>query len=489
MEKKRHRHTAEEILDNLRLVAKEIGHRPTIKEYESHPLRICGESSINRKFGSFWKGLKAAGFDISLLQRNKNPLLTDKEIIDSLQNIANELGHSPTAKEYGNSSLKKVSSGYLQHHFGSYNNALKAAGLSVRIAKRLGERYNKKQIFKIKTKKKYQYSNKQIIQNLQDVANDLGRAPSINEYEKHPLHIMHSSTIYRRFKTWINALEQANLSISVKSMSHKLQKNNKDTSEYIIKKLMDDLYNNVILHPNMPLSQIIATYCSASINAYSAYIGPISAIKKMLLDKYGIKIKESRICWTQEIVQKEFCRIKKLLNKVPTIKEMEQYSMYKSIRIGILTLYGNYTTLVITMGCKSHNGHMTQGIQDLKQKYYISLLQKTVQKQDTSKWPLYKFLTACNVSYSIIHSTFGSTKEWFKKAHIKRPRFVRNDPKFPIYTEALPIIRNLKKCARDISKIPEEKDYRKYEPRICSSTTIINRFGTWDNALKAAGLR
>lgn len=122
------KYSKEQYINCLRTVAKDLGHCPTEKEYFAHPLSIGSSNGIDLCFGSWIKALEAAG-----LQSNHVVSYTDKEIIMSIQNRAKELKHRPSYREYAKA--KGVPSmTAIRNHFGSWPNALEAAGLKEKSA-------------------------------------------------------------------------------------------------------------------------------------------------------------------------------------------------------------------------------------------------------------------------------------------------------------------------------------------------------------------
>ena len=114
------------------------------KHYKEFYEKSCLPSipTIQKRFGmKFSDVLIKAGIPIELLNIAK----PNEYYIQRLRELAEKLGHSPSINE-----LKKA--GYDQtvylKRFGSYNNALKVAGLETRESNFIGKGINRKQIIK-----------------------------------------------------------------------------------------------------------------------------------------------------------------------------------------------------------------------------------------------------------------------------------------------------------------------------------------------------
>jgi len=117
-----------ELVRDIRRVANDLGHAPTVREYQCR-----GGSTgrtVRRRFESWPDALAAAGLE-KYTERIDPPSasnkLDDEQLIDDLQAGAVVLGRAPTSTEYRDAGEHSVST--LIRHFGSYAGALEAAGL------------------------------------------------------------------------------------------------------------------------------------------------------------------------------------------------------------------------------------------------------------------------------------------------------------------------------------------------------------------------
>ena len=135
-------------------------------------------------FGSWNNALKEAGFKPTVRKD-----YTKEELIKILQEFAQELGRTPMQRDlikYPN--LPSIRTFY--YHFETWNNALREAGISV-IEKK---KYNKENLIEI----------------LQQLAQELGRTPIIADLKKRS-DLPSEKTYQIRFGSWSNALREAGL--------------------------------------------------------------------------------------------------------------------------------------------------------------------------------------------------------------------------------------------------------------------------------------
>lgn len=113
----------EDLLDELRRLADELGRTPGMKmmsERGAYSGRV-----YPRRFGSWNEAVEAAGLEPN---PQGGPLPTEEELLDELHRLGDELGHTPThreMREQGNQSP----SAYMKR-FGSWNEAVEAAGFT-----------------------------------------------------------------------------------------------------------------------------------------------------------------------------------------------------------------------------------------------------------------------------------------------------------------------------------------------------------------------
>jgi hypothetical protein len=122
------RYSDERLLATLRTLAAELGRSPLVRDLRNRP-NLPAPSTYRERFGSWSAVLRAAG--LKHCQSRGDLVYSDEYLLDALRALAAELGRSPTSNEM----LARPdlpASGTYAHRFGSWNAALEAAGLEPR---------------------------------------------------------------------------------------------------------------------------------------------------------------------------------------------------------------------------------------------------------------------------------------------------------------------------------------------------------------------
>ena len=108
----------EELLADMRRVAKILGRETvTLAEYTENGRGHC--STIQRRFGSWFKALERAG-----LQPSRSPIgITDESLFENIRIVWVELGRQPSYSDV-KTPLSQYSVGTYENRFGSWSNAL-----------------------------------------------------------------------------------------------------------------------------------------------------------------------------------------------------------------------------------------------------------------------------------------------------------------------------------------------------------------------------
>jgi len=175
-----------DLLDDLQRVTDELGKSPTQAEYQEH-----GEYSpftFKNRFDS-WNGAKEK---LGIEPLPGGETATKQELLDDLRAVRDKLGHSPTTDEYaehGDWSTRSV----LNYFDESWNDAKTEAGLEIETQ---GSKVGDKQL---------------LIDDLQRVADKLGKSPEVSEYNTHGKWT--ERAIYNYFDGYNVALDAAGLSL------------------------------------------------------------------------------------------------------------------------------------------------------------------------------------------------------------------------------------------------------------------------------------
>lgn len=161
------------LIDMLQSTAKQLGRTPRGGKGE-----FVYEELAMREFGSWSKFVKAAGLSTA---KPSNEFL-----IQEVQRLAEELGRAPVGakKEFAYTDMAI-------YRFGTWRHFIQAAGLTDKV---------------VHVSRNRKYSDADLIQEAQRMAQTLGRAPSSTQGE-----FPYRMTVMRRFGSWPNFLEAAGL--------------------------------------------------------------------------------------------------------------------------------------------------------------------------------------------------------------------------------------------------------------------------------------
>lgn len=173
-----YRYEDEELINNLKSLAAELGHAPTAREFKDSGY-IASAVTYVAHFGSWSNALRLAG--LTPYQKGFPKVLDEKEMLANLKRLSKDLGHPPTVRECDECSYT-CSSQYYRKKYGSWGGALSAA--------------------KIK--------KKDLLADLQRLAKELGRAPGIKECNACE-YTASSTTYIREYGHWNDALAAAGL--------------------------------------------------------------------------------------------------------------------------------------------------------------------------------------------------------------------------------------------------------------------------------------
>lgn len=113
--------TNDELLQQLKSVAEEMGKTPSIKELSDRGISV---SVYNARFGNYNNALKSTGLDVNI-ERNK-VTHTDDELVEMYINLCNRLGKAATSKDIDK--YLEYNSDVFAIRFGSINKLRELAG-------------------------------------------------------------------------------------------------------------------------------------------------------------------------------------------------------------------------------------------------------------------------------------------------------------------------------------------------------------------------
>jgi len=174
-----------DLREELRRVAEELGERPTVRQFNEYSEH--SEATVRDRFGSWSDALAAAGLETA---GSKRPI-PRPELLEELRDLAAELGHRPTAEEMNTQGPRWAT--VYQRRFGSWNDALTEAGFEPRTSRGA----------------EVSISRKELQTELQSLADKVGRSPQVDDMVKEGAFAVGR---YRdEFGSWAAALEAAGI--------------------------------------------------------------------------------------------------------------------------------------------------------------------------------------------------------------------------------------------------------------------------------------
>lgn len=233
--------TEDEIIESLRALTRRLERSPRYIDVDeaSRQGLTPSTSTLENRFGTFNKALKAARAaelvpDLPPDWSHRMMKYTKKDVVRSLRDLAEHLGHVPTLSEINESSRLGVcpSENRIIRKFGSLEKARRAAGLYEMIGKKAAASGGS-----IQAKPK-RYTEGEVFEMLRRVTRRLGHVPTAAEIEEAAKRRMCPSVRYLRnkFQSVVKAREWAELS-EVAPLRHRVCK--RYSKEEIIQCLQD----------------------------------------------------------------------------------------------------------------------------------------------------------------------------------------------------------------------------------------------------------
>jgi len=129
----RRRYTDEQILEELRTSAARLGRSPTMREFAGDPDATVHPQTVIEHFGTWNAAKRAAGL-------TPRRFISRDELLDQLRALADELGRLPTARDLEERRRTMASKSLIWHTFGSLTAALREAGFDVPVGEERLER-------------------------------------------------------------------------------------------------------------------------------------------------------------------------------------------------------------------------------------------------------------------------------------------------------------------------------------------------------------
>ena len=183
----RNRTPSEELLEELRRVAEDLGRPPSIPEMNERG-GYSGYTYQDR-FGSWKDAIETAGLDPEESPGGgRKKQYSDEELLGDIRTVAEEVQDTPTLQQY--MEMGSFSTATIHNRFGSWNEALDEAGLE---SKRYGG----------------EISEEDLIHELNTLADEVEGKPEAEDMDE--IGAFHSGTYRERFGSWEEALKAAEI--------------------------------------------------------------------------------------------------------------------------------------------------------------------------------------------------------------------------------------------------------------------------------------
>ena len=400
----------EELIEDLQRVIDELGRAPTTKEYNEHG--IASASTISNRFGGWANALRSLGYE----PQGSTASYTDEELIEDLQRVIDKLGRAPTTAEYNQHGI--ASAATVDRRFESWSDALRSLGYEPqgtytdeelkddlqRVIDKLGrtptvEEYNHHGIASYKTIDKRfeswadalgslgyethgptEYTDEELIEDLQRVIDELGRAPTTAEYNQHG--IASARTIDNHLG-WVDAL---------RSLGYETQ----GATPYTDEELIEDLQRVIDELGRPPTTEEYDQYGVASDTTIKArFEGFNPVIKSLGYQPHGT--------FTDEEIKQGLQRIIDKLGRPPTAREYDQYSHdEEACAWTIANRLGGYNATIRSLGYEPNQEF------DVSQEAYLKDLRRIVEQTTGPQAPCVRYKEFDDSKFHIetIHDKF-----------------------------------------------------------------------------------
>ena len=173
------------MIDALRADAFALGRAPLRSEWQGRSPELPGVGAVSRHFGSWNNGLRAAGLEVP----HARSAWTRERVIQALRREARRRGRAPTISEWGRQTRTRPSAQIAAALFGTWNDALRAAGLEI-------------------NRDPDKWTRASVLEALRHLERELGRQPVCQDVKSPPAGYPSDAVIRRRFGSWAAAAHE-----------------------------------------------------------------------------------------------------------------------------------------------------------------------------------------------------------------------------------------------------------------------------------------
>lgn len=308
-------YTKQVMLKQLTALASQLERVPKQKDVAlaSKQGKCPAVSTYQRHFGTYFNALRLAGFERS----TSHYRIPNEEFLEALTLLAEKLGHTPTTREvdkahkFGETPYSTI----YKKRFGSYNEALRQAGLPI--------------THRLKTLEEH-------LSDLRALAKDLGRAPTAHDVEKAARQgkCAYSSTYQRRFGSLTEAIRQAGfpkkIAVAKKIPAEARESRGKKEGELLadLKLIAEELGRALT---KKDVDQAAREGKCYTYNGYRYRFGTLNnALKKAGLTSLDSKttkhVRKQPVKKSDDELLEDLVALSKILGRTPTQKELSEAS-------------------------------------------------------------------------------------------------------------------------------------------------------------------
>jgi superfamily II DNA or RNA helicase len=386
---------------------------------------------------------------LALIEQARNWHYTKDELITQLQKLAEELGKTPTGKNVDNDRMMADSSTFI-HHFGSFNNALLAAGFQPNI-KQLRVRRS--------------YSRDELVAQLQKMAEELGRAPQVTDTRSDK-----TMASYKVFKRCFGSFNNALLAAGFQPKTRRSPRRQPFSRDELLKQLLKKAKS---LGRNPKASDVHADMTMAPLNAFNNEFGTFN---KALMAA-GLPLNSDRRLYTKEEMLDNLVNLQKELGR-PLVRKDVNAPSSKFKANSYERKFGKLSSAILAAGLeverldkKRTNEELLQLLRDKTK--ILGRFPTTLEMTDDKAMPT--------------HTTYMDRfkiASWYEVSAL-----IGMEPKKPIGIisdeKALGL---LKTFAETLGKTPSISDIDNNK-QIPSVAIYYRRFGSFTRACELAGLK
>ena len=418
------------LLTELQQLATELGKTPTIADMKERG--EYSERPYVSRFGSWNQALEAA--DLSV---NKHQDLSQDDLLEELQRLADNVDCSPRITDMADQG--RYSSQAYMSKFGSWNNALRAAGFAPNQPK--------------------EADCDELLNELKRLAKNIGETPTTQDMNEQGAF---SVRPYRRvFGSWNDAIKEAGFEPNTGGGRSNLSDNTSQPNKDELKKALCKLSKELDRTPTRDETTEKTAYSRRDFERTFGSFTDACKAADLVPNRYGDLSPEDLL--------KELHRLQDDLGRTPRIKDLKEHGKYSQQTYR--SEFGSWNDALKAAGLEPNQRKRSPaGELKMRLRTLAEELGRTPTRQEVAQ----------NTPFTRQHyeSEFGS----YKAACLA----VDLEPNNQSVTRTS-LVSELRNLRDEIGRTPRQKDMREHGNH--ASSTYRTEFGSWNGALQAAGMK